>query len=912
MSFANILTQTTIDPLFSGADRTTIENAMRTAYDGSATARKMFDDWIAAGKTITVNKETNDLFAYANTGIIHVGLDFLNDNNYIDNDGKAVEDTPVTGIVHELVHALTGKLDNFGTFDYRGDTVTFSNIIYKELGLPEQNSYISYDAVGNVLTRGFEYTNGAAIDRSVAGDKDLSTWTALISDDLLVGGPSGNKLESGLGDDFLFGGGGDDFLNGGLFGTDTVVFTGKPVDYDIRLNSDGTWTSEHVRGTMDEGTDTLKNLEKVWFAGSGQTFDLVKSGLTYQRDIAFVVDQTGSMGDDIAAVKASATALVNTLFAGDTIDARVGVVGFRDNTIGEPTQVLLPFTDQDVLADRKTSALAAINSLGASGGGDFPETAFDGLLKALNGTMGDWRVGAGTKQVVLFTDATAKDAFLMPTVLGYASDIGAVITSSSSRALGAFGAVDTFELSPSNGAVLGRDPMSESHPLPDYVPSDDPIQPPSGAATVQIYTIFIETFIEPDPNLVDVTESTGGAVLTAANPEEVVARLFEVISSNQPPVLSSDSGSPHAVSELPGITNSSSLDAISGTLAFTDQTADTHTVSAQLVSTAWSGGAVIPASTQAALSGAISTSIGAEGGPAGELVWSFSVEDKNVDFLGVGETLDVVYDLTLLDQLLNSATTQVSIQFTGANDAPIALPDSNGTAKNSTVSVSASGGALNNDTDPDSNDVAGLFVSQVNGVTGNVGHTVAGTYGSLTLNADGSYSYVAKQGSLPSKFVAQDTFNYTVADGHGGTTNSTLSIVVSNPGTNYKAGKSTTLNGGNGPDVLDGSLGHAILLGGNGPDVLIGGDGDTLTGGKGPDIFLFRQNFGATVVTDFDVNTDAIQFDKSLFTSVGDILSHTTNSAGSAVIADSHGDSVTLLGVTLAQLQGHQADFFLA
>ena len=531
MPFADVLARTTFDSAFSATDVGAITSAMRTAYDGSATARMMFDDWIAdPTNTIQIDFGAGQFRAFLNTGRIEIDLSFLNNNNYIDNNGNAVEDTPVTAIVHEFVHAITGRRDNTNFLDYKGDTVEFSNIIYRELGLPEQNSYSAYDSVGNILTRGVAYTNGVEIDRSESGDRDLSSVLALFSDDLLIGGPSANTLESGLGDDFLFGAGGDDFLSGGIFGTDTAVLTGNPVDYDIRLNADGTWTSRHVRGSMDEGTDTFKNLEKVQFSG-GQTFNLTKSGLTFQNDFAFVIDQTGSMSDDIAAVKSAATGVVNALFADNTVDARIGIVGFRDNTIGEPTSVILPFTDQDTFADRKTAAVNAINSISVGGGGDFPETAFDGLLKALDGTMGDWRIGAGTKKVALFTDASAKDAFLLPTVLGFASDIGATISASSTAALGSFGAVDTFELSFGDPSE-GRDPSSEGDPPREFIPSDDPIQAPGGAATVQITTIFIETFISPDPSLTELSESTGGSVLTAANADEVVERLLEVVSSS--------------------------------------------------------------------------------------------------------------------------------------------------------------------------------------------------------------------------------------------------------------------------------------------------------------------------------------------------------------------------------------------
>jgi Ca2+-binding RTX toxin-like protein len=92
---------------------------------------------------------------------------------------------------------------------------------------------------------------------------------------------------------------------------------------------------------------------------------------------------------------------------------------------------------------------------------------------------------------------------------------------------------------------------------------------------------------------------------------------------------------------------------------------------------------------------------------------------------------------------------------------------------------------------------------------------------------------------------------------------------------------------------------------------MLGGNDDTLTGGNGPDTFLFRPHFGANTITDFDFHNDAIQIDKSIFSSVADLLSHTSDTANGAVINDTHGDAITLTNVTLAQLQTHQNDFYL-
>ena len=148
--------------------------------------------------------------------------------------------------------------------------------------------------------------------------------------------------------------------------------------------------------------------------------------------------------------------------------------------------------------------------------------------------------------------------------------------------------------------------------------------------------------------------------------------LTEVL--NRPPVLSPDTGSPHALTELPGTTNSGTLDQVLGTLSFTDaNVGDTHTASANLDSAAWSGGIAIPVATQTALAIAMADSIGVDG-TTGSLNWQFGLADRNVDFLAVGETLTAVYDVTVADHhagssVSDSATQHVTVVFTGTNDS---------------------------------------------------------------------------------------------------------------------------------------------------------------------------------------------------------------------------------------------------
>ncbi|MCC3404921.1 MAG: cadherin-like domain-containing protein [Microcoleus sp. PH2017_10_PVI_O_A] len=431
--------------------------------------------------------------------------------------------------------------------DYKGDNVKFVNQIYKELGHPEQVSYIVYDLKGTLNKLNYQYTNGAAIDAARSGDINMSSAALGTSNDLLIGGSSPNILQSSDGNDFLFGGGKDDVLNGGA-GTDTGVYFGTQLDYDIKKNSDGSWSVHNARGAKDAGSDTLKNVEFVQFDG-GKTYELKQGGLTFQTDFALAIDTTGSMGSSIGRVKAQASSLIDAVFAGGEKDGRIGIVGYKDTTNGEPSQVILPFTDQDDFAARKAAALAAINSITVGGGGDLPETAFDGLRVALDGSMGQWRFGAGVLRIALFTDAAAKDGALADQVNALASSIGATIGARSSVA-GSGGSVDTFNLtlggdgSSGTQQLLNPSDPNANPPFP-FVPSNDPITPDPTTAQVQIFTIFTGPNGTDTSALEGIANTTGGDFLKASTDQDLVNILLNIInlppgSVNTPPTAVND------------------------------------------------------------------------------------------------------------------------------------------------------------------------------------------------------------------------------------------------------------------------------------------------------------------------------------------------------------------------------------
>lgn len=112
-----------------------------------------------------------------------------------------------------------------------------------------------------------------------------------------------------------------------------------------------------------------------------------------------------------------------------------------------------------------------------------------------------------------------------------------------------------------------------------------------------------------------------------------------------------------------------------------------------------------------------------------------------------------------------------------------------------------------------------------------------------------------------------------------------------------------TVVGSSKNDSIWGFGGNDILRGKDGNDYLYGHRGDdTLTGGKGIDTFIFATGYDHDTVTDFDrtgSDHDLIRMDYYLYS---DIVY--SEDAGSVTLTLSMGDELTLLNVTLAQIEG--------
>lgn len=123
------------------------------------------------------------------------------------------------------------------------------------------------------------------------------------------------------------------------------------------------------------------------------------------------------------------------------------------------------------------------------------------------------------------------------------------------------------------------------------------------------------------------------------------------------------------------------------------------------------------------------------------------------------------------------------------------------------------------------------------------------------------------------------------------------------------AGGNDLLHGGDGNDTLNGGDGKDALYGGAHNDVLNGGKGDDfLSGGVGSDQFVFSQDFGRDVISDFNVHEngqDTLVFSSQVFSSVQAILNSAVQRGNDTVITSGQ-NSVTLTGFDRIDLTANQ------
>ena len=165
-----------------------------------------------------------------------------------------------------------------------------------------------------------------------------------------------------------------------------------------------------------------------------------------------------------------------------------------------------------------------------------------------------------------------------------------------------------------------------------------------------------------------------------------------------------------------------------------------------------------------------------------------------LDMLNQGERVELTYSLIAGASLLDEQFIKVVI--VGANDDPLLVDLSDQLFAGQAIARDATLGLLSDAFDIDTGDQIRLIEisaasvgpdapgNQRADVSPGSDAVVVGLYGTLTVHADGSYSYAADQAAaqgIPTGLPSFDVFNYQVNDLHGGVSTAQLRIRVFGP-----------------------------------------------------------------------------------------------------------------------------------
>ena len=191
------------------------------------------------------------------------------------------------------------------------------------------------------------------------------------------------------------------------------------------------------------------------------------------------------------------------------------------------------------------------------------------------------------------------------------------------------------------------------------------------------------------------------------------------------------------------------------------------------------------------------------------------------------------------------STVTFTLTVNPVNDAPVAVADTFQTQEDETLSVSAENGVLANDTDVEGGPLTASLAEDV-------------ANGTLTLNADGSFTYEPDD-----NFNGQDAFTYEVSDPEGATDQSPSTVVVnmendapvaqndsyamSEDGTLQTTSDSSDVTG------LTATL-NAEQSGAN------GGFGSGTSPGSGSARFLVQESSGEVNAVDYEITIEGLDF----------------------------------------------------
>ncbi len=623
---------------------------------------------------------------------------------------------------------------------------------------------------------GDDVLDGGNGDDAINGGDDNDVIYGGNGGDTLNGGNGNDELYGQNGDDKLIGGAGDDLLDGNN-GFDIAYFSGLIGEYSF-FTAGGYLHVVHLGGAGADGHDQLTRVERLVFADR-----TINIGSGHNKPVAVddhvsITEDTGTYSSGAASVKDN-----DFDFDGDPLTVTAGTF------VG--TYGTLTLNANGTYSYTLNSTAQAL---------DVGETVTDSFNYTITDNDGS-DTGALVFHIAGLNDApvanddaasTTEDAAVSGNVLGNDTDVDVepLTVANPGTYVGAYGTLvlaadGSYTYTPNAQALDDGEVVSESF---GYTASDGTA---SDTATLTVTVTGLNDAPAANDDVTSTTEEAAVSGNVLANDTDVDVEPLTVtnpgtyVGTYGSLVLAADGSytyTPNATAQ--GLDDGEVVSDVFGYTASDGTASDTATLTVNvsgLNDAPVANDDAISTTEDAAVSGNVlanDTDVDVEpltvanpgtyAGAYGALVLAADgsytyTPNAAAQALDDGEVVSDVFGYTASDGTAFDAAT-LTVTVTGLNDAPVANDDAASTGENAAVS----GNVLANDTDVD---VEPLTVT-------NPG-TYAGTYGSLTLAADGSYTYTpnAAANGLAAGETAQDVFGYTASDGTA-SDGATLTITV--------------------------------------------------------------------------------------------------------------------------------------